>query len=461
MSNNGLAGAVGSVKVELTRNTDVKLSRVRYGRAASRILAGSLVAYDNGIVYPLNFLPAGTTNSRFSNVVVGQELSFSPIVTDTTAASFADGSFVYFWADNVASLNPTFARFSASGLMIQSPVIVQAVSSSGNRVAVSQGNQNFILVYVNNTTGSNPTFSIFNSLGKKVLGPIAIQAVGSTSSDVSTNPTNTEFTIAYSDVTNTQVRFARYSAAGVLQGAITTVASVSSGIVRIAYSPNGEFVVAYANATNTRIDFARYNSAGVLQGAITIVAVVSSNALDIDYGPNGDFVISYQDATNGNNPKFARFNSAGVQQGAITTVAAVSATNNSVSYSPNGDFVISYTVAGQPTVARYNALGVLIDAPRTFATTSSPVTSFTSPDGTFGLAFPGNTSSSLSFRHVSYYPTNYNPIIIGYSISNANPNELVKIQRVGAVANGNTSVVNHKQFGGSDVTTVANLSSLS
>jgi hypothetical protein len=80
---------------------------------------------------------------------------------------------------------------------------------------------------------------------------------------------------------------------------------VSSSFTSVSALPNGEFVVAYRDASGYP-RFGRYSAAGVLQGSLTTVESVGNSYISVSALPNGEFVVAYRDASA--YPRFGRYN---------------------------------------------------------------------------------------------------------------------------------------------------------
>lgn len=170
--------------------------------------------------------------------------------------------------------------------------------------------------------------------------------------------TSGNFVVAYF-VSGTSVKFAQYTAAGVIVGSITTVEAANVQAVAVAPLTGGGFVVAYS-VSSVGIRFGIYNASNTLVGSlVTAWAGSASGSVSVAGLATGGFVIAHGATSN---TFFTQFNSSGVIVGATTSMEAGAAPANvSITRLASGNFVIANQV-GSASVkfAQFNTSNALV-----------------------------------------------------------------------------------------------------
>lgn len=173
--------------------------------------------------------------------------------------------------------------------------------------------------------------------------------------------------IVYAFKNSSQIKFARYNAAGDLQGSVTTVESGLSNIYSLTMCAlsGGGFFIGYNNST-TEIRGAIYNNSGsATKSAFQLSATNISSAGCIDSTAllNGNFIVAFNNSTT--SVLFRQFNASGTLVGSETTVEAVDSTDTAdqgirCATLSTGDFVIAYrNTTTNMRFGRYNTSNVL------------------------------------------------------------------------------------------------------
>lgn len=219
--------------------------------AAQNVSAPAAVTTAN---MPTNYGDAGAGGYTFQNIL-----------------ALANGGFAHAYPGNgaTASAGMNLAFFSALGAKGVTTVLGAAAGSGAAKltfagadniaVAWQEGN-NIMLAIVNHTTGAIVTAAAL--VGAATTSVISWDLIRLASGEV---------VVAYPNATD--MVFKRYSAVGVLQGAMTVVEAAVSPLWVVALPlAAGGFIVRYARTVTAHgVRMARFNAAGVIQGAVVQV----------------------------------------------------------------------------------------------------------------------------------------------------------------------------------------------
>jgi len=389
------------------------------------------------------------------------------------------GDFVI--AYNNSTTNVRAARFNAFGTVVSSPATLEAVNSRDQGVAVAcllTGVDAF--VYSNATTAVRQvrtsvagTSSFYRySSGGVAQGPLTAVTANPTSASASTRLVNASFVYAYTTSTGSPA-FTIWSRDGLVQTTETIPEVVTSRWISVGALPNGEFVLAWESLSGALVRFGRYSAAGVLQGLLTTVEAVASARGAVAGLRNGSFAIGYLNTANA--PRFAIFSATGAQIAAPATlesvvslwIDAVGLSNGNVAFAygpsgtsvkyitktsiggaalsattveavsnlagclgalPGGEFVVAYNNSTTNLrYARYSASGALQGSLSTVEAKSvSAVACGVLNSGDFWIAY--NSAGDSDVRFVRYAST---AVILGVADRNAASGETVAVRTAG------------------------------
>lgn len=263
-------------------------------------------------------------------------------------ATLRDGTIVAVHHDQPSG-NAMYSLIAPDGSAIKAAVTIG--QSSGHAVcALRDGG--FVIVAIGGS--GYPCIYRIDDAGTVLTNGNSVENSAVQSIDVAATADG-GFVVGYGKMAGTVVRFARYDASAVLQGAITSVETSTAPTIKVAVCAlaAGGFVVAYSGDSNYP-KFARYNAAGALQGAVTLVEGVSLAAIDIAGLADGGFLIAYGTT----HLRFGRYNASGALQGALTNAkTSVSVANVSVVPLADRGFALVYVVGAALTFVCFSATG--------------------------------------------------------------------------------------------------------
>lgn len=146
------------------------------------------------------------------------------------------------------------------------------------------------------------------------------------------------------------------SRAGVLS-APSAPETVYARSVSVAALTGGGFVVAYEDYFGARVRFRRYTAAGVANGAAVTVESTTAKMVSVDRLDTGGFVVAYLNASD--HAKFATFTAAGAVALAAASAYASPLLFVSVAGSSAGQFALHFGTASTVFVALISAAGAV------------------------------------------------------------------------------------------------------
>lgn len=217
-------------------------------------------------------------------------------------------------------------------------------SPSSARILAVLGNGNVAALHTGNGTTANTalTCRIYTPANAR-LTSVQVTAGTSVGSFRVVKLNSANFAVAWSE--SDVLKLAVFSNAGAVVAAATTVAQMGGSDFsrwNMAALVNGDVVVAYDKIGAGGVCFARFNAAGVLQGVETsIEAGTATNFVCVLPLAAGGHLVYYARSTATTAYKFARYNAAGVLQGVLTTVATGPAGALAVEFSEFGAIELS------------------------------------------------------------------------------------------------------------------------
>lgn len=323
---------------------------------------------------------------------------------------------------NTFSGSASFGRFSPAGTL--QGLATNVTSNPARRAAVAaMSNGGFVFAYI--SLSNTPTFSTFDSSGTVVVSGTVPEAVYTRAIGVAAVASG-GFVIAWEDALTGLVRFARYSLAGVLQGAITTVESIATTAIAVAGSSGGNFAIMYLNASS-HPRMAVFNASGTQVAAPATIVTDASVALDAAALQNGTFVFAHALS---NQTKFSIYTAVGVLSKAVTTIDSPETVSSiSVHGIPGSEFVVAYNNATTPNTkfARYSRTGVLQGSLTVIDTKASlSITASVMNNGDFWGVYASTVDSDIRFqRYIS--PC----VILGAALRSGAPGATIPVQMVG------------------------------
>ncbi|SDH06433.1 MULTISPECIES: hypothetical protein [unclassified Duganella] len=350
----------------------------------------------------LNSLQAPTTAIPGATAAQAARVGFCKLT--------GSNNFAIAW-QNSAGLN--FTIYNPLGVPQGSSVFVEAAASQLLvRMAALVGG-GFALAYI--ASDGNPHYAVYTNAGVLVKAGTLVEAVTGNVYTLALSALNEGgFVVGwYRQVSNiNQPRFAVYSAAGVLQGAITQVdtlgvnTSPGPDSMSIAAVSGGGFVIAYEfyAGTTASSKFGRYNSGGVLQGAVAAYgATVTNVEMDVFACAltDGGFVLA-QYASASFIPTLTKYDATGTVVGVPFSLGTVAGAANSgvrMVAVAGGGYALLWPSAGALYFAVFNAAAVQVGSTATISTASVsvPLSLAQLSDGGFAAAI-SYSSSVYVFR---------------------------------------------------------------
>ena len=329
-------------------------------------------------------------------------------------AGLVGGNFVVAYANDAAA--PDDVRFTILDNAGTTVVVADTQIATGAAllsVAVaSLSGGGFVVAWQD--TGNDPHFRVYDSAGTAVSADTEIEAatMDATQDAIDVVGLNDGgFVVAYADSTN--VKFARFNAAGTLQGSITSVEAVTADAVSVSVMPSGDFVVAYTNST-TSVKAAKFNPLGGVIDAPGVVEGVNSNTRGVAVAclqANINAIIYCNAATDlrqsrtsfSGTSSFQRYSSAGVAQGALTAVVANPTPASCATRLANGGFVYAYTTVNNIPVFTVWSRGGVVQVTETVAEAvySRWISASALPNGEFALAWESLYDGLVRFGRYS------------------------------------------------------------
>jgi hypothetical protein len=222
---------------------------------------------------------------------------------------------------------PTLYIVDAYGVLVTAAVTVDTVDASSAGLDIcQQANGNLAMTWTD-VGGVNPKHAVYSAAGAVVTAAAQIEVATGLGSICIGPLTGGGYVVAYYK-TVAAIRyphFARFNAAGALQGAVTQVDTTTTGniarlvsFLAIACLTGGGFVIAYCsrNGSTDSTWWARYDATGVLQGAKTQLGNTTNpgtHGIHCCALTDGGFaVISWPSAANNNaTHKHAKYDAAG------------------------------------------------------------------------------------------------------------------------------------------------------
>lgn len=250
--------------------------------------------------------------------------------------------------ENVATAGPSAVRALAS---VETSTSDDYEQDQHKRV-VELGNGNIAIAYTGNssTVSTNVNLRIRTVLGADVIPKTILSTNASVYGCRVLKISNTQFIVAWTS--SSVLKFMALNNDGTTAVAATTVATLADGNTygwNFALLANGQFVFAYNKVTSNNTCFSRYSAAGALQGAETTIESAAYGKYFAAIGcANGDFVVSYWRQATTSAHKSARYSSSGVQVGSLLTLSTYTPPSNGdytngVIELSNGNVVIAKT----------------------------------------------------------------------------------------------------------------------
>lgn len=319
--------------------------------AAEALAVGDLAVQFDGIgvmSWPENVLPY--KSGEIANTQRGSSTTLNAAAQSQYHATttLRDGTIVAVHHDQPSG-NAMYSLIAPDGSAIKSAVVV-GVSAIPSVCALRDGG--FVIACIGSS--GYPTLYRYDDAGAVLTNGSGVENFAVQSIDVAATDDG-GFVVAYGKTAGTVIRFARYDASAVLQGAITSVETSTAPTIKVAVCAlaAGGFVVAYSGDSNYP-KFARYSAAGALQGAVTLVEGVSLTAIDIACLADGGFVIAYGTS----HLRFGRYNAAGALQGVLTNAkTSISVANVSVVPLADRGFALVYVVGAALSFVCFSGTG--------------------------------------------------------------------------------------------------------
>jgi hypothetical protein len=217
---------------------------------------------------------AAVDNAPVDGFVIGS----TPAAGRMSATMLSDGNIAVLTLAPTTNA-PTLRIFNPTGGLVTAAVTVEALDATGATVRAIALNGGGVACIYSAAGATNPKRAIYSNAGAVVLAPAQIEAATGVASIAGCPLNDGGFLVVYQRTVGAirQPFFARFDAAGALQGAVTQVDNISTGNRTFAADgihatalAGGGFVVVYAAwTTGAAALFARYDAAGVLQGIKT------------------------------------------------------------------------------------------------------------------------------------------------------------------------------------------------
>ena len=360
------------------------------------------------------FVVAHTTSTavkyaRFNaaGVLQGSVTAIASVTaSDVDVKTMPSGDFVITYNDFTTSV--LAVKLNPANTVLSGPTIVEAVNTNGAGLAVAclQTNIN-VFVYTSGVTAIRQTLSSFSgtssfqrySSSGTTQGPLTAVVSNPTRASASARLVGGSFVYAYTTINNVPA-FTVWSRTGVVQVTETLPEAVYSRWISVSALPNGGFVLAWESLYGALVRFGRYSAAGALQGALTTVEATTAASGSVTGLRDGTFALGYLNASGA--PRFAIFDTTGTQTAAPATLEAVTATWIETSGLSTGDVVFTYNPSG-PSV-KY-IIKTSTGAAKVSATTVESVTNTTGsvcalPGGDFAVAY-NNSTTNLRYGRYS------------------------------------------------------------
>jgi hypothetical protein len=260
-----------------------------------------MTAGDNVTAGDLLYAPSATspnpksvtyTSSSVTSYSDSGVSSATTLVTSSTGNTYSgqcqlvSGDYIIAWCDTTTI---KFQRYNSSWVAQGSTVTVEVVTSNATLNVAALTGGGFVLAYNNTTT--NVRAAVYDSTGTQTVAPFVVEAVAAAYVAVEGLSTG-GFIVLYNNTT-TNLRYGLYGSSGVLQGSLTTIASVNVAAQRfdVKSLATGNLLITYG--VSTLAAFKIISNTGT--SVVTQTTIYTSSTVDyntIIVAPTGAFVIT-------------------------------------------------------------------------------------------------------------------------------------------------------------------------